>query len=258
MDDPWRAVMAAARDTESGAAEIARAAADALLSLDHRVPSAVEAPIRAHPSMAPLWRLGSEALASPDHRDGVRRFVAMLAADSRASKVLAEVLPATVLTISWSSAVIDALKLRRPDVVVCLRSDPGGEGERTAAVLRDAGTDAAVMDDAKAVESLPAEAVAVGADAITPGGVINKIGTRRLAEAAGRAGVPCYVVAGQTKFLALSVPVAGPFEATPLELFTSVATPAGALTPAGARHLVDRYPVDRRLAPLIEELPPGR
>src|SRR5436190_6321887 len=110
MEDPWLAVMAAARDESSGAAEIARAAAQALSSLDPaRVPEAVEALVRGHPSMAPLWRLGTQALAAADHRQGVRRFLDILDRDAEASRVLAEVLPSTVLTISWSSAVTEAL-----------------------------------------------------------------------------------------------------------------------------------------------------
>jgi translation initiation factor 2B subunit (eIF-2B alpha/beta/delta family) len=258
MEDAWRAVMAAARDETSGAAEIARAAADALLGLDPgRVPSAVGALIRGHPSMAPLWRLGSEALSADDHRDGVRRFLRMLNGDAAASGSLAHVLPSTVLTISWSSTVIAALSIRRPDRVVCMRSDPGGEGERTAASLRAMGIDAVVMKDAEALVSVPAEAVATGADAVTPDAVVNKIVTRALAEAARSRGVPRYAVAASTKLLSEAIPLGGPFEATPLGLFTGIALPAGILTPDAAKAEAVGKVVHPALLPLMAELRAG-
>jgi translation initiation factor 2B subunit (eIF-2B alpha/beta/delta family) len=236
MDDAWSAVMSAARDETSGAAEIARAAAEALLRLDpDRIREAVEALVRGHASMAPLWRLGTEALSTPDHREGVQRFLAILDRDAEASRVLAEVLPSTVLTISWSSAVIEAIKLRRPDRLVCMLSEPGGEGAQTAAALRAAGINAEVMDDKQALKELPAEAVAVGADAVTPEGVINKVGTRALADAAKNREIPRYAMAGESKFVGAALPIVAPFELMPFDLFAAIVTPDGSLQPGRAR-----------------------
>ncbi|HWC32813.1 MAG TPA: hypothetical protein VG709_06765, partial [Actinomycetota bacterium] len=61
MGDPRdaarRALRDAAGDARSGAAEIARRAAEALAALPRDdVPGAVATLVRAHPSMAPLWR----------------------------------------------------------------------------------------------------------------------------------------------------------------------------------------------------------
>jgi translation initiation factor 2B subunit (eIF-2B alpha/beta/delta family) len=251
MEDGWPAVMAAARDETSGAAEIARAAAEALLRLDPgQVPQAVEALIRGHPSMAPLWRLGTEAWSATDHREGVRRFLDILDRDAEASRVLAEVLPSGVLTISWSSAVIDALKLRRPERVVCMLSEPGSEGARTAAALREAGINAEVMEDHQALDELPADAVAVGADAVTSEGVINKIGTKALAEAAKAREIPCYAVAGESKLVAEPLPIQGPFELVPLELFRAIACPDGVLSPNQAGTEAAAHVIDQRIASL--------
>jgi translation initiation factor 2B subunit (eIF-2B alpha/beta/delta family) len=90
--------------------------------------------------------------------------------------------------------------------------------------------------------------VMVGADAVTPQGVVNKIGTYALALAARERNVPFYVLAGTEKFLPLPLRIeerdpkevfqeAIPrsrvenryFDCTPLDLITAVVTQAGVI-----------------------------
>jgi translation initiation factor 2B subunit (eIF-2B alpha/beta/delta family) len=262
MDDGWPTVLALAEDHDSGAAEITREAAGALARLRRRrVPEAIELLLRAHPSMAPLWRLGSEALwAQKGYREGMHRFIRVLDRDAQAAEELGLALPATVLTISWSSAVAAAIVKREPDRVVCMLSEPGGEGRQMAEAVADAAGTVVVMDDREALETLPADAVVVGADAVTPAGVVNKVGTAALAAAAAASSrkIPRYAVAGDTKLVADDVPIVGPFESTPLDLFTAIVTPEGPLTPAEARHLARSHPIHPDLTPLLIELGGGK
>ncbi len=205
--------------------------------------------------MAPLWRLGSDVLSSEGgHAEAIQRLLQGLDRDVLATQVLADVLPDTVLTISWSSAVSDSIRRRHPRLVVCMVSDPGGEGRETAAALAGAADAVQVMEDAEALQAMPAEAVAVGADAVTSRHVVNKVGTRALAQAAAASGIPCYVVAGDTKFVAEDLPIAGPFEPTPLELFTAIAAPGKLCSPAQARELARRHPLHPTLVESLDDL----
>jgi translation initiation factor 2B subunit (eIF-2B alpha/beta/delta family) len=113
------------------------------------------------------------------------------------------------------------------------------------------------MDDAEALQRLPAEAVVVGADAVTPFALVNKVGTGALARAAADRHIPCYAVAGGTKFVGDVTPAVEPFEAVPLDAITAVATPAGVLTADEARHSARTRPIHPDLRPLLEELGGG-
>ncbi len=259
MADDWPAIVALAQDRSSGATEIVRRSASLLTPLPRRrLIEALEILLRGHPSMAQLWRLGSEARWAPfAHPQAIQRFVRDLDRDAEASVVAADALPERVLTISWSSSVAHAIRHRRPRLALCMRSEPGGEGERTAKLLEDAAERVEVVEDGDALERVPADAVVVGADAVTPRAVVNKIGTARLAAAARGRDVPRFVVAGETKFVADDVPIVEPFEAAPLDLFTGVATADGVLTPAEVRRRARCHPVHFDLVPLLEELGGG-
>ena len=107
-----------------------------------------------------------------------------------------------------------------------------------------------------------ADAVVVGADAVSPDWFLNKSGTRMLAASAAQYGVPIYVLATRDKFLSAAVaehlvvreespaevwPDAPAgitvrnqyFEATPLDLVTAVVSDAGVL---GASLVPDACP----------------
>ncbi|MDP9341786.1 MAG: hypothetical protein M3Q23_06715 [Actinomycetota bacterium] len=258
MDDSRALVEELAADRTLGAAETARAAAGLLAELPRdELADAVEALLRGHPSMAPLWRMADAMLRSRGHATGTaaEKFLATLGDDGRAASAAAAVLPDTVLTISVSSTVAEAIRIRRPGHVLCMASHPGGEGLAMAGRV-SAWTETTVVDDDEAIRSLPAEveAVVVGADAVTPGVLINKVRTRDLAQAARSRGVPCYAVAGSAKFISVALPVVPPFEATPLELFSGIAAADGIITPDQAARRASRVRLHPALAMLAERL----
>jgi translation initiation factor 2B subunit (eIF-2B alpha/beta/delta family) len=134
-----------------------------------------------------------------------------------------------------------------------MQSLPGGEGVRFARSL-SAWTLATSVPDELALREVPADAVVCGADAVTPDGLVNKVKTAALAEAARDKGVPVYAVAGDTKLLNREPPLTGPFETVPLELFTAVATPDGLLSPAEAAGRARDARLAPELLPLFQAL----
>jgi translation initiation factor 2B subunit (eIF-2B alpha/beta/delta family) len=99
-------------------------------------------------------------------------------------------------------AVLDAAKERVSFQVCCTEALPGGEGLEMAAELTVAGFDVEVLDDDSAVEFLPGvDLVLSGADALGPDAAVSKAGIRRLAVAAGIAGVDSHLTAGRDKIL---------------------------------------------------------
>ena len=118
-----------------------------------------------------------------------------------------------IVTHSASSTVRHLLAAVAPGRVIAGASEPGGEGRRLASELG-----ARCVSDADAIRQVSrAGAVLVGADAIGTHSLVNKVGTRALAEAAHEAGTPFFVVAESFKW----IPVADPrvvepvFEAVP-------------------------------------------
>ena len=247
MDDLWATVEALADDDQSGASEIAKRAADALPKIPgEELPDAIETLLRGHPEMGPLWRLASDVLDAPDPAAGAQAFLARLASDSNVVPVLAPIVPDRIITISYSSTVRDIVKMREPREVRCMSSDPGGEGMEMVGVL-SAYTEATVIADDEAIEQCPADAVVVGADAVTPGGLLDKVKTREIAESARDHGIPCFAVAGETKFVPAELPFGEPFQSVGLRLFSGIATPMGLLMPSEA---ID-YAASVRLHPAL-------
>jgi translation initiation factor 2B subunit (eIF-2B alpha/beta/delta family) len=255
VDDPWATVERAVSDRSSGAAEIARTAAGALGRLpDDLVMPAIELLLRGHPSMAPLWRLASEMLSRPDGASATRGFAAVVEGDRDEGDALASQLAGRrVITISYSSSIVELVRRARPASVLCMRSEPGGEGIHAAETM-SAWTSAAVVEDADAITQMPGDVVVVGADAVTPRALVNKIKTRALAEAARARELPTYAAADESKFIGEELPVASPFEATPLELFVGVAGPDGLLDAKRAGEHARTRPIHPKLRPLLEEL----
>ncbi len=114
---------------------------------------------------------------------------------------------ARVVTISRSDSVLRLLRAlppsRRPRRVDALESRPGGEGRDFARDLRRAGVVARTIPDrAGSAAVRRSDGLVIGADAVLPdGSVVHKVGTRRLATVAVRAGVPVWVVAGRSKWI---------------------------------------------------------
>jgi translation initiation factor 2B subunit (eIF-2B alpha/beta/delta family) len=239
----WDEVRRLARDEESGAAEIARRAAVTFSALPRSdLMEAVRALVLAHPPMAPLWRLGGIVLSAEDHAAAARAFAQTIRQEAEAvAAASAATLPAEIVTLSFSSTLVAAVAAAGARSW-CARSVPGGEGAVTAERLRARGADARVVEDGEALaRATDGTAVVVGADAIGPGGVVNKVGTRALAEAARRGGAPAYVVVGSSKLIGADLPAPPPFERVPLDRFTAVISESGPVDPgdvarAAARH----------------------
>jgi eIF-2B alpha/beta/delta-like uncharacterized protein len=153
-----------------------------------------------------------------------------------------------IITHSYSSTVVAVLKKAFSQgkglEVIVTRS--GGSGQRTAKELGSQGLAVTLIDDATiGLYISGAEKAIIGADRVcADGGIVNGIGSYQLALAAGKAGVPFYVLAETLKFdpIAKSDQVdleAGPsgvgqkprFDITPLELVSGVVTEKGLLQP---------------------------
>jgi len=195
---------------------------------------------KAQPAMAPLRWLAAQLGdgAEPEHL--VRH---LILASGEASLYASELIQrrSVVLTHSASSTVERALHAApRPFRIVVTESRPLGEGERLADRLSGEGLDVQLIPDASLCLWLPrVDLVLVGADAITPQGIVNKVGTRLLALAASDAGVPFHVVCTTDKIVdTVSVGREDLFDLTPLSLITSVVTEEGVRKPSsftGAR-----------------------
>jgi translation initiation factor 2B subunit (eIF-2B alpha/beta/delta family) len=276
-----RRIVQLAADRESGASEIVAQAIAILrdaLAAGHPIRPVARAVCRAQPSMAPVWNAALEALAADDPAGRLDAFARRVTrAASAVVRVGVEFLtdevhrPLRVVTVSYSrtvAALLGAVAARRPVRAACSEGRPALEGQRLAARLAAAGVDVTFFTDAAIAAALPdADAVIVGADAVTPEWLLNKAGTRMLAAAAAHQGVPLYVVATRDKFLrggladALTiragesaevwdlppahVTVRNPyFERVPLELVASLITDAGVIGSAMAAQVASGAEID--------------
>lgn len=252
VDDPWDGLRRTAQDEESGAAEIARRAAATLAALPASdLVEAVRTLVRGHLPMAQLWRLGHAVLSADDHAAAASAFAARLTEEGDGvASVAAPLLEGEVVTHSYSSTLV-AVVAAAGVPALCARSEPGGEGARTAERLAAVGVEARVVTDEEALQAVAAGRTAItGADAVGPGGAVNKVGTAAMAEAA-RAGGGVYAMAGGSKFLAADLPTPPPFERVPLDRFTGIVTNGGVLTPGDAARLASRFEIHPALAHLL-------
>lgn len=238
MRQPLQQVLASiASDRTHGAARLARLAAQELLEHGPNC-SAEEVKafclglVRAQPAMAPLSTLANRVLQSgldsvPVFLDEAEQAVRRIA--SHAAGLIAE--GAAVMTHSYSQTVLDCLLASRGKGirVIATESWPLGEGIALAGELKKAGITVDLISD----NQVPPQAslVLVGADAVTPAGLVNKIGTAPLALTALEHGKPFYA-ASSTHKLARQPFVEPLFDLTPLHLITAVITEIGVLDPA--------------------------
>jgi ribose 1,5-bisphosphate isomerase len=209
-----------AADRMSGASElrdeVIRILADALaLRLDLR-PFARDL-IRAQPSMASVWNLVGQALATHGNPSAFDHYVAQITRAPRAlsrqaaSLLLGDTEPGLLrfVTISFSGTVLltlQAIAAQRSLHVSCAEGHPGLEGRRMAERLAAEGIPVAHYADAALGQAVDgADAVIVGADAVSPDWFLNKSGTRMLAAAAAQQGVPVYVCATREKFVSRAI-----------------------------------------------------
>ena len=111
-----------------------------------------------------------------------------------------------VMTLSASSAV-EALLMQAHNEgltfrVIVPESRPMNEGRTMAQRLVRAGIDTTLIADGAMFQLLfECSAILIGADRITPTGVMNKIGSFGLALAAKELGLPFYCISEKTKFI---------------------------------------------------------
>lgn len=253
--NPWDVLRRVAADRTSGATDLALRTAQAVAALDddREILRASRRLLDVHGAMGVLWRVFDAALTGPDSLERLRvRIVDERDAVARSAQ-WALTRRVTVLTHSSSSSVRAALRRagRRVREVVCTASLPGGEGRMFAARLRRDGFETRVVADAAIAAACGGcDVVIVGADAVTPSGVVNKVGTMLCALAAREHAVACYALAGSTKQAPSAIFDAAPsaaFEQTPLTLFDAVIGERGPLGPASVRRAAGRVRLDPRL-----------
>lgn len=181
------------------------------------VEHAAAALIRAQPAMAGIRTAAALALG-PEPDDALARLDLRLRQAAAATTRLAVPFlqlrraPArelTIVTCSRSSlveAILLQLGQRERTRVCCAESRPGLEGERLASALAAAGLRIDLYSDAAIGTALPrADAVLVGADALSSRALANKAGTAALAALARVYGTTVIVVAGREKILPQAV-----------------------------------------------------
>jgi ribose 1,5-bisphosphate isomerase len=256
----------------------------------------VDAVLAAQPSMAVMINLAQQALqACPDDlplttvRQQLQQTLAAFRRDLRAStealcqRVLAVLPPqSTVLTYSNSTTVIAALRyaydhgrIRR---VLLSEARPAYDGRPQALALLAYGMTVEYSIDMALFERLAeATVVVVGADAVFPDHLVNKLGTHALARLAQLQGIPCFSLCAANKFLPTAAtallrimehpgqevwPEAPDglaisnryFDTTPLALLSGIVSDQGSYTPEALRLLLQQ----RRLSPALQRLASGR
>lgn len=214
MEQPQR-LSQLIEDRSSGASEITARARELLCEMarasDDPMTTVGDAGMRlieAHPAMAPLLNLVDTTLhvleeQGPAGLDGLieaakERYRAVVEHGARLVGG-----QATVATYSRSGTVLDAIRTAAaPPRVLVSEARPGGEGLTVARELAEAGVEVTLTVDA-ALPGLLADAdlLLVGADSLCRKGVVNKVGTQALAQAAISAGCPTVVLASTDKLL---------------------------------------------------------
>jgi translation initiation factor 2B subunit (eIF-2B alpha/beta/delta family) len=176
--------------------------------------------IRSQPTMAPFFHLANILLLSAEShrdleemkratRDAIKTFVAHLVSSiERISKIATGLIPegSRILTHSYSSTVlrtlVDAKKAGKRFEVICTESRPICEGLQLAKKLSEAQIRVQVqIDSATAYSTKETDLVLVGADCLTPLGLVNKVGTYTIALAAKEKETPFYALCGTEKLL---------------------------------------------------------
>jgi len=169
------------------------------------------------------------------------------AARAIAIQLAPALIDAFVLTHSASATVREAVLHTPPERVVCTVSAPFEEGVAFAEDLRASGLEVELVADADAEQALErASLFLIGADTVfRDGTVVNKVGTRALAEAAAGLGVRTVVACEVIKLAPIDAPDRiddEHFDVTPAEYIDEVVTEEGAHSTEDVRSLVDRTP----------------
>jgi len=228
-------------DRVSGASEIETRTLEVLSGLPDGAPEAelseiTDRLLETFPQMANIQELAAEiqrVLAEEPARAAtllremaVRRLSEQRQKERRLSDVVVPLLPPgdlLVFTLSKSGTVLSVLEdlhgAGRRLAVLVAESRPGAEGARMARDLAERGIRSRACDDFLLLSLVPPEAsarrppgyagaavVLVGADAVHPDALVNKVGTRALLETARHVKVPAYVLASSAKLRSENAP----------------------------------------------------
>jgi translation initiation factor 2B subunit (eIF-2B alpha/beta/delta family) len=244
---PYANIRELAEDRIHGAAWLTRRAIEILqsLSADERRTATLEI-AAAQPSMASLFNLANRVLVTGTLPNVSELEQAMNDAVSQSCMLLRNV--NAVLTHSRSGTVERALSQLRCRVI-CTESQPGGEGLALANSLQAQGCEALCVRDGDVQSKLDeCDAVLVGADAISPAVLVNKVGTSPIAAEAKR---PFYVVCTLDKLIPRASAASDLFDETPLDLITAVISEQGPLTPGEVRRHIESFHVHPDLRHLL-------
>ncbi|MDW5562614.1 MAG: hypothetical protein SA339_05240 [Methanomassiliicoccus sp.] len=262
-----------ARDAASGAAGMHASILNGLLSMPEQDLVTIPAPEwedfavaihRAKPSIAPVFNVANTIMLMTAQGAGgpasLRKALSEALEREKGSGMrIAEhsarlIKGRCFMTTSYSATVaqvLSALAKDREIRITVAESTPGGEGRQFAKVLAAQGMETEVIYDSTVFARMGhLDGAIVGADSVTASGLVNKVGTRSLAEAAGAYELKAYAVCGWSKIcpvvlsdLSTSTKTLGDrltehvqvFESSPLELFSSIITDQGGLTSADLR-----------------------
>ncbi len=195
----------------------------------------------------------------------------------------------TILTYSGSRSVREALlrcwKKDKLFSVICSESRPACEGSVLARRLIAQGIPTSLTTDALALSLLTSShssngginMILVGADSVSPWGIINKAGTQPLALVAHQTSVPLYCLAGSEKFFPGNFPVDRiildaprgeilahaprnlkiinrTFDVTPLVKVTGIITEKGLYTPQEMRTYLKKLHIHQGLMAALKKV----
>lgn len=127
------------------------------------------------------------------------------------NKSSAEISGSKFMTHSRSSTLLNFLsqsRNRKGLKIYSTFSRPGGEGRLLSGELSVAGIYSELIEDAEAMKYLPeCDALLIGADAIIPKGIVNKIGTYMLCLSAQEMRVPVYCLTDSMKLWPFNEPI---------------------------------------------------
>jgi translation initiation factor eIF-2B subunit delta len=273
-------------DQGSGAADIFRRVLDALCTIMQTSRSVSKQDLEdfslqlhlAKRSMAPMFNLANTILISlerEDWEDHIRERILTIRKEidistTRIVDSVSNILSGgRIMTISYSSTVLACLSSmsggRKIEVIVPV-SMPLGEGRQMAKVLSDRGVRVEIIQDSMVFSIMEElDHVIVGADAVTPVGLVNKVGTFSIVAAAQYFEVSAYGLCDWTKISPVEMldpietqTIVGVnlsmreqvFEQTPLDMFTGVITDRGIMTPEDIRTEMERMKISTKWARL--------
>jgi len=176
--------------------------------------------IDAQPAMAPFFHLANILLLAAEDRQDletmkraarevVQSFLLHLrVSGEQIARIAGELIDVNsrVLTHSYSSTVLktltEAWRRGKPFEVICTESRPNYEGLQLAEKLGESNIRVQLqIDSAAPYRMKEVDLVLVGADCLTPLGLVNKVGTYGLAVSAKERKVPFYALCGTEKLL---------------------------------------------------------